>query len=67
LEEDSIGVADFYLSGKMKKVTLDNGVEAWTFSSSQYVKEAVDNVESCLKERGDKHVNRAKSPFTSNY
>jgi hypothetical protein len=67
LKEESIGAPDIYLGGKMNKVTLDNGVEAWSFSSSQYVKAAVDNVESYLKERGEKLVNRAKSPFTSNY
>ena len=67
LKEESIGSPSIYLGGKMRKVTLDNGVEAWSFGSSQYVKAAVDNVESYLKERGEKLVNRAKAPFTSNY
>ena len=67
LKEESIGPPKIYLGGKLNKVTLANGVNAWSFSSSQYVKEAVSNVESYLNERGMKLANRARSPFTSNY
>ena len=34
LKEESIGLPSIYLGGKMSKVTLNNGVEAWSFSSS---------------------------------
>ena len=32
----------------MRKVQLDNGVDCWAFSSSQYVQAAVKNVEEHL-------------------
>ena len=34
LKESSIGPPNIYLGGKMRKVVLDNGVEAWAFGSS---------------------------------
>ena len=37
LKPGSIGPPKIYLGGKMRKVTLDNGVDAWSFSSAQYV------------------------------
>ena len=37
-KEDSIGPPDIYLGGKLSKVVLENGVQAWGFSSSKYVK-----------------------------
>ena len=37
----------------MNKVKLDNGVECWSFSSSQYVQAAVKNVEEYLNKRND--------------
>ena len=43
LMEESIEPPSIYLGGKMSKVTLNNGVEAWSFSSSQYVKATVKN------------------------
>ena len=48
LKEESIGPPKIYLGGHVRKVTLDNDVEAWAFSSSQYVQAAVKNVETCL-------------------
>jgi hypothetical protein len=50
LKEESIGPPDIYLGGKMRQITLENGVKAWTFSSSQYVQAAVSNVEVYLQE-----------------
>ena len=40
----SIAPPNIYLGGKVKKMRLPNMVEAWTFSSIQYVQEAVSNV-----------------------
>ena len=34
---------DIYLGAKLRKVTLDNGVEAWGHSPSKYVQEADRN------------------------
>ena len=48
LKEESIGPPKIYLGGRMSKVTLDNGVEAWAFSSSRYVQTAVKNVEKAM-------------------
>ena len=48
LKEESIGLPDHYLGGKVRKVQLENGVNAWAFSSSQYVQTAVKNVEAYL-------------------
>ena len=48
LKEESIGPQDHYLGGKVRKVQPENGVNAWAFSSSQYVQTAVKNVEAYL-------------------
>ena len=37
LKEESIGPRKIYLGGHVRKVQLDNRVECWTFSSSQYM------------------------------
>ena len=34
LKEESIGTPSQYLGGKLRQVTLQNGVEAWAFGSS---------------------------------
>ena len=67
LKEESIGPPSIYLGGKVRKVTLKNGVEAWSFSSSQYVQAAVKNVEEYLASKEKKLPSRASAPFTSNY
>ena len=53
LKEESIGPSKIYLGGSVRKVQLDNGVECWAFSSSQYVQAAVKNVEEYLAKRED--------------
>ena len=70
LKEESIGPPKIYLGGSVRKVQLDNGVECWSFSSSQYVQAAVKNVEDCL----DKHENpnwklpkKAETPMQTSY
>ena len=42
LKEESIGPPKVYLGGHVRKVRLDNGVECWAFSSSQYVRDDVN-------------------------
>jgi Reverse transcriptase (RNA-dependent DNA polymerase) len=48
LKEDSIGSPKIYLGARVRRVQLDNGVYACSFSSSQYVQAAVKNVEGYL-------------------
>jgi hypothetical protein len=48
LKEGSIGEPNIYLGGHVRKVQLENGVECWAFGSSQYVRAAVNNVETYL-------------------
>ena len=67
LKEASIGPPDIYLGGKVSKVQLENGMVAYTFSSSQYVKSAIDNVEKYVDEKGAKMPCRANTPLSPNY
>ena len=63
LKEASIGPPKIYIGGKMRKVTLTNGIEAWGFSSAQYIKNAISNVEEKLNKDGEKLPKRAPTPF----
>ena len=70
LKEESIGRPSLYLCGHVHQVKLDNGVDAWSFSSSQYVQTAVKNVEEWLSKRGDgrwKLPSKAETPMQSTY
>lgn len=68
LKEKSIGPPKIYLGGRMRQVKLENGMNAWTFSSSQYVQAAVSNVETYLTQKGLKFQSRApNTPLSSNY
>ena len=44
MKPSSTDPPNIYLVDKVNKMHLPNMVEAWTFSSSQYVQEAVSNV-----------------------
>jgi hypothetical protein len=69
LKPGSIGDPDIYLGGKLRKVTLPNGVEAWGISPSKYIQEAVKSVEDFLDKNfnGRKLLKRAPTPFESDY
>ncbi len=67
LKEKSIGPPTQYLGNKVSQVTLDNGTTCWSFSSSQYVQSAVENVEDHLMKTGEKLPNRVRSPWPSNF
>jgi hypothetical protein len=54
LREESIGPHSNYLGGKLRKITLENGVRAWAFGSCQYVQSTVMNVEEHLMKAGEK-------------
>lgn len=67
IKEGSVGPPDIYLGNKVSKVTLENGVDAWSFSSSQYVQSAVTNVENYLKSQNKSLPSKCKSPFSREY
>ena len=67
MKEESIGPPSKYLGGKLREVELDNGTKCWTFSSSQYVQDAVKNVEECLAKKGEKLAARALTPLSDGY
>ena len=67
MKKGSVGPPDIYLGNKVSKVTLENGVDAWEFISSQYVQAAVINVKKHLTTQGSKLPNKAIAPFTTNY
>ena len=67
IKPKSIGLPTQYLGNKVSEVTLENGTRCWSFSSSQYVQNTVNNVMSYLEVRGDKLPPKCKSPWTSNY
>ena len=54
----------------MRKVQLDNGVECWSFSSSQYVQAAVKNVEDYLGKQDNPNwrlPKKADTPMQTSY
>ena len=70
LKEESVGHPTLYLGGRVRKVTMENGVEAWAFSASQYIQSAVRNVEEYLKKRGDGRWSlptKSETPIRSTY
>lgn len=67
LKESSIGNPEQYLGGKLRKVVLENGAASWAFSSTQYVQEAVNNVEQYLLKRGEKLLAKATAPMSKGY
>jgi hypothetical protein len=68
LKEESIGPPKIYLGGYVRKVQLENGVEAWAYSSSQYVQAAVKNVELYLsRQTWWKLPPKAETPMRTSY
>ena len=69
MKEGSIGDPDIYLSAKMRKVQLDNGVYSWAMSPSKYVQDSVWNAEIYLAENygGQKLAKRATAPWPMDY
>ena len=63
LKPDSIGPPRLYLGGHLRKIELSNGVEAWYFSSTQYVQTAVKNVEEYLVKKGQSLKAKALDPL----
>ena len=68
MKPSSIGDPDIYLGSKIRKITMNNGVEARLMSPTKYVQEAVRNAERFLeKQYGKKLPKRVSAPFPSNY
>ncbi len=67
LQDESIRPPSQYLSGKLCKVTLDNGTKAWAFGLCQYVQSAVHNVVDHLAKSREKHPYKAPTPLLSGY
>ena len=70
LKKESVGPPTIYLGGRLSKVQLENGVNAWAFSSSQYAQAAVKNVEEYLAKEENKHwklPSKAETPMTTSY
>jgi hypothetical protein len=67
IKPKSIGPPTQYLGNKVSEVTLENGTRCWSFSYSQYVQNAISNVETHLKFRGAKLPTRSKSPWSTDY
>ena len=70
LKEASIGPPKMYLRAGIRKVKLDNGLDAWAASSSQYVQAAVRNVEEYVEKSHDKWwkiPNKVETPMRSTY
>jgi len=65
MKEGSIGDPNIYLRAKLRKVTLSNGVEAWSLSPSKYVQEAVQNTEEHMHKRVLLFNRNAASPWSS--
>ena len=63
MKPGSIGPPSLYIGGRMRKVTFENGVKAWGFSSSQYVQAAVKNVEEYLMTTERKLPSKALTPI----
>lgn len=66
IKEGSVGPPDIYLGNKVSQVTLENGVKAWSWSSSQYVQAACSNVEKYIHRKG-KHLPKVSSPWLNDY
>ena len=68
MQPSSIDLPNIYLGGKLKKMRLLNMVEAWTFSSSQYVQEAVSNVEKFLQYLDESMLSmKINAPLSNGY
>ena len=63
LKPNSVGPPKLYLGNKVSKVTLENDVQCWSFSSAQYVSAAVANVDKYLKERNESLPKKSTTPF----
>ena len=67
LKPKSIGPPSQYLCGKLRDVTLANGLKAWAFGSHQYVHAAVTNMQGHLAKKCMKLPYSAPNPLSTDY
>ena len=67
IKEGSVVPPDIYLGNKVSQVTLVNGQKSWGWISSQYVQNAIKNVEEYLKKKGKCLPNKAAAAFLTDY
>ena len=67
MKPTSIGPPTIYLGAKIGNVELNNGVKSFYFNMSQYIKEAIKNVESYLEIRNLALLKSTTIPITTNY
>ena len=70
MKEASIGPPKMYLGAGIRKVKLDNGLDAWAASSSQYVQATVRNVEEYIEKSHDRRwkiTNKVETPMLFEY
>ena len=65
IKDDEIVPPSRYLSTNIGKIQVGNGSECWAVSAEDYVLASVDNVETMLKEDGNKGLSRSKKQWTS--
>ena len=65
MKSGSIGDSNMYLGSKLRKVVLENRVEAWDTSASSYVLEAVSKSEDYLHDNVgcQNFANKVINPF----
>ena len=67
MKPGSLGEPTNYLGGKISKVQISNGVITHALSMSQYVRDAIKNVEQEMKKKSIALFKRVQSPFTYDY
>ena len=65
-KKDRVAPPEMYLGAYLEKKIL-NGKEVWTMCSKDYIKMAVENIQSRLKEDGKGLTNRATTPMINDY
>ena len=69
MKPGSIGDPDIYLGAKLRKVTLNNGVQCWALSPTKYINEALATAAAYVKkEYGiDKFPKTGSGPWPNGY
>jgi Reverse transcriptase (RNA-dependent DNA polymerase) len=67
LKAESVHSPDNYLGTKLKETILPNGAKAWGQSSSQYVQNAVKNLETWMADKEYKLPKKAPTPMIATY
>jgi hypothetical protein len=67
LKPDSIHPPDNYLGTKLKETVLPNNTKAWGQSSSQYIQNAVKNLEDWMSDKEYKLPKKVATPMIASY